>query len=59
MAKASLKPTRPTAGALRDTADQASETALLAAYRRAIEADDQAETDRLAARLLFPTQADR
>ena len=38
MAKASLKPTRPTAGT---NAGPSDETVLLAAYRRAIEADDQ------------------
>ena len=56
MAKASLKPTRPTAGT---NAGPSDETVLLAAYRRAIEADDQAETDRLAARLLFTPPAVR
>jgi hypothetical protein len=40
-------------------ADQASEIVLLASYRRAIEAGDQAEIDRLAARLLFPVAAVR
>ena len=62
MAKAAQKPTRPTAGTPHrgDTsADQASETALLAAYRRAIEAADQAEIDRLAAKLLFTPPAVR
>ena len=51
---------RPTAGTPRDTsADPSSETVLLASYRRAIEAGDTAETDRLAARLLFPVAAVR
>lgn len=61
MAKATPKATpKPTAGTPRDTsADPPSETILLASYRRAIEAGDTAETDRLAARLLFPAAAVR
>jgi hypothetical protein len=47
---------RPTAGTPRDTS---SETVLLAAYRHAIETGDQAETDRLAAKLLFTPPAVR
>ncbi len=60
MAKATPRPTRTPEQSPRDTsADPSSETALLASYRRAIEAGDQEETDRLAARLLFPAAAVR
>ena len=57
MAKATPK---LTAGTPRDTsADPSDETVILASYRRAIEAGDQAETDRLASRLLFTPPAVR
>ena len=61
MAKATPKATpKPTAGTPRDTsADPSTETVLLAAYAAAIRASDDAETDRLAARLLFPVAAVR
>jgi hypothetical protein len=57
-ATAMLTPATPPDGEGFDGGDD-SETALLARYRDAIEAGDQAETDRLASRLLFPAAAVR